>query len=112
MSDGLRAEIADMPPDEAVEHLLFIIDGLTGAPEPRVDGLTQLQSRIVRRLEAAKGAVVPAEALLFAAYHDRPVEDWPESFIVQVSIAHIRKRRPDLKIETCHGCGYRLKTGD
>jgi hypothetical protein len=112
MSAGLRAEVAAMPPAEAIEHLLFLIEGMTGGLEPPLPGLTPLQSRIVRRLESAKGAVVSRDELLFSAYHDRPMADWPEGDIIRVSMRHIRQRRPDLKIETCRNLGYRLNTGD
>jgi hypothetical protein len=108
----LRAEVAAMPPADAIDHLLFLIEGMTGGPEPLLPGLTPLQSRIMRRLESAKGEVVSRDELLFSAYYDRSLSDWPEGDIIRVSIRHIRQRRPDLKIQTCRNLGYRLNTGD
>jgi DNA-binding response OmpR family regulator len=86
--------------DDARAVLAGLVEAVT---EPRpIHGLSPTESRIVRALTAASPRVLSATHLLDVIGSDASMS------VVTVHIAHIRKRRSDLRdsIRTIWGCGY------
>ncbi len=95
---------------EEVTHLGEIIAGFVGLDRPKVEGLTPMESRIVRALEQAGGRTLGKDVLMNALYFDRHGKDEPEDKIVPVFLCHIGKKRPDIgsRILNSYGIGWCL----
>ncbi len=86
-------------------YLREIVAGLTGAGEPPLEGLTKMQSRIVRTLEQANGRILSRDAIIDANYWDHP-NDIPQVKIIDVMLHKIRKNRPDIGARLINIWGY------
>lgn len=65
-----------------------------------------MKARILARLAAARGAVVPHDVLALAAYGDRGPDD--AAGVIRQLICRLRKRLPPGSLTTVWGRGYRL----
>lgn len=65
-----------------------------------------MKARILARLAAARGAVVPHDVLALAAYGDRGPDD--AAAVIRQLVYRLRKRLPPGSLTTVWGRGYRL----
>lgn len=72
---------------------------------PEIEGLTAQQSRIVHALRVAAPRIVPAELLAEAAA--LRAADAMSDGVLRAQICKLRRRRPDMPIETVRNVGYR-----
>ena len=110
----IQAEIAGMPPAQALAHVLAYVDWLVPPDDAfRIEGvhLTRSEARILRRLMRGKGEWVPREHLMVALYGHRTVDDWPESNVIECHISNIRRKIAPLGAQTVseYSCGYALR---
>jgi DNA-binding response OmpR family regulator len=68
-----------MTPEERIAHLEWVIAGMVAPTEDALPGLSLSQSRIYAFMDRHRGKRVASERILTALYHDRNVDDWPES---------------------------------
>ncbi len=92
-----------------VDYQKQVIAEMAGHALVRLPGLTVLQSRIIRCLEAANGRVVSKHGLMCAMYPDS-AGDWPEIKIVDVYISKIRATSNSYRarLQNEWGEGFRL----
>ena len=91
---------------ELVEDLRFQLADLTTAGE-HTEGLTRLQGRMVAYLRSRAGVICSKEQVLTAIYFDRSIDEIPEIKVIDVLLMKLRRRRPDIVIETVWGQGLR-----
>ncbi|MFV1484502.1 MULTISPECIES: winged helix-turn-helix domain-containing protein [unclassified Phaeobacter] len=110
-----------MPPREAVEYLLGVLEevapAVSGDPSEIDDwgvDWTSSQRLIVSTLFAASPEAVPSERLWSLLYAARPGCDGPDEKIIGVYICKIRKRLPSEhgQIVTYWGRGYAFEPAD
>lgn len=104
-----------MPPEEAVEYLLAVIDEITMSPQDEIDDA--LVGKIPRKSRAAlgvllqrKGRIVSKEQILAVAYAGM-YADYPGDPKTAASTLIKRARRglhPSIEIEAVWGIGFRL----
>jgi len=104
----LREERDDL--QEQVRCLTEELAEILGQGLHNVPGMTPLESRIFRCLEAANGRIVSKDALMGAMYFDKAGEP-PDSKIVAVYICKIRKIIADAgaRIRNKYAEGYVLE---
>lgn len=117
----VRRIAEEMPPREAVEYLLGVLEevapAVSGDPS-EIDGWgvdwTSSQRLIVSTLFAASPEAVPSERLWSLLYAARPGDDGPDEKIIGVYICKIRKRLPPEhgQIVTYWGRGYAFEPAD
>jgi DNA-binding response OmpR family regulator len=114
--EQFKSRIEDMKADEAIETLLFAIEGLLKderAPLPFDAGegaFSPKQRALLGFLHRHKG-VVTKERIMSALYLGE--DDPPHSDIVAVLVCHVRKKLPDhIDIANVHGVGYELRVAE
>ena len=98
MTDG----IGDIIDENA--YLRDIIANLTGSSEEPIDGLTRMQSRLVRTLQAAHGRILSRDLIIDGIHWDKIDQPYPQ--IVRVMIHKIKHRRPDIGAHILNVWGY------
>ncbi|MEL7398028.1 MAG: winged helix-turn-helix domain-containing protein [Pseudomonadota bacterium] len=105
-----------MPPEDAVDYLLGVIedsfDALNGGHHPIDDLGLQLgpsQRRLLVAMYENEGRVMTKGAL-YSAYVFGSSDDLPDQRIIDIQVCKLRQRikGTPLKIETVWGTGYRL----
>jgi DNA-binding response OmpR family regulator len=76
------------------------------APFLKEEYVQGVKARILARLAAARGAVVPHDVLALAAYGDRGPDD--AAGVIRQLVYRLRKRLPPGSLTTVWGRGYRL----
>lgn len=111
-----RDAVADMRPDEAVDHLAWLLDEITWRPELGREPLPGLvlrpmECKLLAVLHAAGGRVVPKRAALAALYDDRPGGETPDAKLLDVFVCHLRRRLAGTGVEivTHWGEGWSLR---
>ena len=104
--------------DPVVENLTTLIETVTAAylvPAPQEQErqvFTPLQARIFELLASRPGRLCTFDALMNAAYFDRPINDWPDERLLKVVICHIRRRlalaKSRYRIESVWASGFKL----
>lgn len=110
-----RDVIADMPVEDALEHLKWFLEEITWAPAhgrrplPGIQ-LTPQEAKVLYCLDRANGKMVSIPALLAAATDNRDDGDTPGEKLVSVLICKMRKKLKGtgVTIETFWSEGYGL----
>lgn len=107
-----RRQIAGLPPEEAVEHLLWVLDAIL-SPEGDMAfpglGLTPLESAIMAALWSAHPRTVPWDRLL--TIHEAMADADRDHDATRHIIKRLRRKlRPhDCRVVCVTGVGYRLE---
>lgn len=118
---SVRSIAEDMPPLEAVEYLIGVVEvlqGITGVDSHRDKfgfRLTNLEARCFGALQTAAGRMLPKDHLYSAMYFDvADADSLPSPKIVDVIICKIRAKLPDRigKIATVWGQGFRFEPAE
>ncbi len=115
---SLLAPIADLKPSEAIEHLVWLVgeilwndDRHNPWPYPGLY-LTRREARLLFLLDRRRGHVVHRGNLFAAAYAEVPEDSRPKVKILDVTLAHIRKKlkaaKVPARIEAIFGTGLVL----
>lgn len=110
---GFRADVAGMKPEEAVEHLLSVLDWMTqDAPQavPAELRLTKTEARCYAALKRRMGGVVTLDTLLSAMYWDKGADYAPLDGARTVIRKLRRKLEPQgLRVVSHSGIGYSMQ---
>ena len=92
--------------EEELRHANETIAALRGdATHPALEPLTAKEREFAAVLLRASPRTLPRSAIMAALYDGR---DDPMDSIVKIWVRKVRRKLPDLKIETVWGTGYRI----
>lgn len=113
--ETLRGRVSRMKPDDAIEHLLYLVEAHIPSPEaidwwslPGVH-LTPKEKLLVLSLARYPGRLFTTEQLMVQLYGEN-MDNAPDDQIIRVFLSKLRKRLAPLGFvfETVHSLGYRL----
>lgn len=115
----VRQRAEAMPPREAVDYLLGVVEALIEAapgrhhPTDLWAHFPIVERRVVQALYEARGGLMSRDRLMAAVYYDRAIDEVPDDKIIDIWVCKIRKKLPDgVAIETVWGRGWRMVVPD
>ena len=114
--EGILAEVRNLPLSDRVGYLLDIISDIYPEDQsvPEIDALglnlAPTPYAFLRLMHNRLGETVSKDSLYAYTCARKPSSDWPLMKTIDVQICGLRKKLQGSgwKIETIHGCGYRL----
>lgn len=113
--ETLREVVGRMKPDDAIEHLLYLVEAFVPSEEevlswslPGVH-LTPIQKTLTLALARHPGRLFSTEQIMVQLYGEN-MDTAPDDKIVKVLLSHLRRKLTPLGFvfETVWGMGYRL----